>query len=158
MRISRSIFQICLLSGGTTRSCSSKTRSANSLNSCCSVSAIEFVKWLAPVLLKEAAQDVVQQFAGVDGLKIERRFAARFKLQHSLPKKAISTIAISAQTAGTVNKLRAEPLFQQSEQMRIGNLAVVWSKTVPARSRSISIRRKAELLRNDRCARESAGS
>ena len=87
-------------------------------------------------------------FAGVDGLQIERRFAARLELQHALPKETVGAIAIDAQTAGAVNEVSAKPLVQQCDQIRIGNLAVVWSKRGPARSRSISMRRNAELLRN----------
>ena len=80
------------------------------------------------MLFKKATQDVVQQFARVDRLQVQRRFAARFELQHALAKEAVSAISIGAQAAGTVNKLGAKSLVQQSQQMRIGNLAVVRSK------------------------------
>src|SRR5215813_1286271 len=46
--------------------------------------AVELVQRLAPVLLKKASQNVMQELAGVDSLQIERSFATRLQLEHSL--------------------------------------------------------------------------
>jgi len=83
------------------------------------------------VPFKEATQNVVQQLAGVDRLQVERRFAARLEFQNSLTKKSIRAVAVDAQPAGTVHEVTAKPLVHEREQMRIGNLAVVWSKARP---------------------------
>ena len=82
------------------------------------------------MLLEEATQNVVQQLARVDGLQIERRFSARFQLQNTQTKEAIGAIAIDAQPTGTVNEVWAKSLVQQGKQMRVGDLAIVWSKQV----------------------------
>src|SRR5258705_3720173 len=81
--------------------------------------------------LKKTTQDVVQQLAGVDRLQIKRRFTARFKFEHSLPKKAVTTVAIDTQSTRTMDKLSTKPLPQQRQQMRVGNRAVVGPKPWP---------------------------
>ncbi len=96
---------------------------------CLQFLAIELVQRLATMTFKEAAQNVVQQFACVDRLEIERRFTARLESQHALRKEAIRTIAVDAETAGAVNEVRSKLLVQQSQQIRIGDLAVVRTKS-----------------------------
>src|SRR5688500_2029770 len=77
---------------------------------------------------KEAAQNVVQQLARVDRLKIERGLATWLEPQHPLRKEAIRAVAINAEAARAVHEARPKLLFQQIEQMRIGDHAVVWTK------------------------------
>ena len=62
--------------------------------------AINFRETLATMALKKTSQNIVQQFARIDCLKIQCCFTARLELQHALPKKAIGTVAIDAETAG----------------------------------------------------------
>src|SRR4029077_19571129 len=66
--------------------------------------AIEFMQRLAPMPLKKATQNVMQQLARVDRLQIERRLAAWLKFQHSLSEKPISTIAVKTEAAGAVQE------------------------------------------------------
>src|SRR5205085_12099903 len=82
----------------------------------------------AAMLFKEAPQNIVQQFAGVDRLQIERGFRARFKSQYSTREKPKCTVAIAAQTAGTVNVLRSEMTSQHLAQIRVTDLAIIRSK------------------------------
>src|SRR5438067_10295383 len=80
------------------------------------------------MLFKEAPQNIVQQFAGVDRLQIERGFRAWFKSQYSTREKAKCAVAIAAQTAGAVNVLRPEMSCQHLAQIRITDLAIIRSK------------------------------
>src|SRR5690242_12514362 len=84
------------------------------------------------MLFEKSTQDIVQQLARVDRLQVERRFAAWFESQHALREEAIRTVAVDAETARTVHKVRPKPLLQRVEQMRIRDLAVVWTKLPPA--------------------------
>src|SRR6185436_19015180 len=86
---------------------------------------IELVQRLATMFLEEATQDVVQEFAGVDRLQIERGLATRFEPQHALREEAIRTVAVNAQAAGAVNEVRTELLLDQAKQIGIGDDAVV---------------------------------
>ena len=90
--------------------------------------AIKSTQRLATMLFEEATQDVVQQLACVDGLQIKRRFSARFQLQNTQTKEAISAVAIDAQPTRTVDKVLSESLVQQGNQIRVSDLAIVWTK------------------------------
>src|SRR6185369_6998610 len=68
--------------------------------------ALQRIEALAAILFKEAPQNVMQKFAGVQGLQIERRLPARFELQYSLGKKAISALAKGSQRAGAMDGFR----------------------------------------------------
>src|SRR5678815_4455812 len=81
--------------------------------------------------LKEATQDIVKQFSRVDRLQIERRFTAWLEAQHSLGKKPVSTVAVNAETAGAVNKVRAEFQLEQVKKIRIRDLSIVTAKVRP---------------------------
>src|SRR5262252_3362189 len=83
---------------------------------------------IAAMVFKKPAQDVVQQFAGVDRLQIERGFAARLKPQDAVAEKPEGAISIGAQTAGAVDMLRAEVLLQHPSQVRIRDLAIIRSE------------------------------
>src|SRR5215471_12137190 len=80
------------------------------------------------MLFKEAAQDVVQQLAGIDRLQIERGFATRLNSQDAIAEKAEGAIPVSAQTAGAVHMLRAEVPRQHQTQVGIGDLTVIGAK------------------------------
>src|SRR6266536_3304965 len=82
------------------------------------------------MLLEEATQDVVQQFACVYGLQIERRLSARFQLQNTQTEEAVGAVAIDAQPTRTVNKVRSESLVQQGNQVRVSDLSIIWTKKV----------------------------
>src|SRR5947207_14400386 len=80
------------------------------------------------MLFKEASQNIVEQFSGVDRLQIERGFRARFKSQYSTREKAKCAVAIAAQTAGAVNVIRSEMTSQHPAQIRVTDLAIIRSK------------------------------
>src|SRR2546430_2151159 len=80
------------------------------------------------MLFKEAPQDIVQKFAGVDRLQIERGFRARLKSQYSTREKAKCAVAIAAQTAGAINVIRSEMSRQHPAQISVTNLAIISSK------------------------------
>src|SRR5437773_1468069 len=80
------------------------------------------------MLFKEAPQNIVQQFAGVDRLQIERGFRARLKSQYSTREKAKCAVAIAAQTTGAINVIRSEMTSQHPAQISITDLAVIGSK------------------------------
>ena len=82
----------------------------------------------AAMLFKEAPQNIVQKFAGVDRLQIECGFRARLKSQYSTREKAKCAVAIAAQTAGAVNVIRSELTSQHPAQIRDTDLAVIRSK------------------------------
>src|ERR1051325_11246135 len=90
--------------------------------------ALVILETPAAILFEEPPQNVVQQFAGIKRLQIQRGLAARFEFQNSLREEAISTNSKSSQTAGAVNNVDAESTIEECEQMRIADLPVVWSK------------------------------
>src|SRR5262249_17760593 len=90
--------------------------------------AVELVQRLAPGLLKKTSQKVMQELAGVDSLQIERSFATRLQLEHSLAKESVATICIGAKAAGAVDELATKALVEQSNQVRIRDPAIVRSK------------------------------
>src|SRR6185369_15886607 len=92
---------------------------------------VERVQRLAPVTLKETAQNIVQQLASVDCLKIECRFTTRLQPQDPLRKKSIRAVAINTEAARTVNEIRSELELEQMQQIGIGNLAIVATKVRP---------------------------
>src|SRR5882672_918867 len=75
------------------------------------------------MLFKEPSQDVVQQFAG-----IKRGFAARLEPQHPVGEKSVRTVAIDTQPASAVHILASEVSRQHGAQVRVGDLAIKWSK------------------------------
>ena len=86
--------------------------------------------------------------------KIERGFAARLEPQNALRKEAIRAVAVNAETARAVHEVWAELLFQQIEQMRIGDLAVVWTKLeTAALALNLDPSQRGVADEADRCAR-----
>src|SRR6185295_20028487 len=81
--------------------------------------------------LKEATQNIVQQFSCIDRLQIESRFPTRFETQYSLREETIWTIAVDAETTGAVDKVGTEFEFEKVEKIRIGNLSIVTTKVRP---------------------------
>jgi hypothetical protein len=74
--------------------------------------SVELVQRLATMPFKKPAENIVKQFSRVDRLQVECGFAARFETQHSLRIETIRTIAVDAEAARTVNKLRTELVVQ----------------------------------------------
>src|SRR6476661_6126223 len=82
------------------------------------------------MLLEETTQNVVQQLAGVDGLQIERRFAARLDTQDAITEKSEGAVSVRAQPAGTVNMIRSEMIGEHLPQIIIRNFTVVSAEPV----------------------------
>src|SRR6185369_3255282 len=87
--------------------------------------AIQLVQRFATMTLKEPAQNIVQQFSRIDRLQIERCFTAWLEPQHSLRKKPVCTVAVNAEAAGAVNKVRTEFEFEQVQKIGIRDLSIV---------------------------------
>src|SRR5438045_7728055 len=83
---------------------------------------------LRAMLFKEAPQNIVQEFARIDGLEIECRFSAGFNLQHPIGEKSEFAISVITQTAGAVNVARPEMSRQHLSQIGVRYFTVKWSE------------------------------
>src|SRR6267143_1578177 len=92
--------------------------------------ALHRIEAFSSMAFKETPQNVVQEFAGVQRLQIQRCLAAWFELQDSLREKAIGAVAEGAKTTGAMNGVRTKSLLDQSQQIGISNLPVVRTKSL----------------------------